>query len=213
MTSLPSPSLFSFCALCCLTFSHNFILCFFCCFFSTFPFRAHFCCDSLGSHKWAKKNFMTLRILSLCVDSSQFFFSFSIICIPTMTMARWNMRNYYDYVNCSFVSSCLSRLPFFTLGKLLCTKKAQKTHSGELRRLWNLNRRNQGGRQQQVDYETGEKEGKLKLTTSQRWFAKDSARSVDELEKEVATTLICAAAVLFLLCVLADAVRWRNFFH
>lgn len=143
MTSLPSPSLFSFCARCCLTFSHNFIL-FFCCFSFHLPIRGTFLLWLAWLAQMSQKEFHDFENSQpVCRLVSVFFFSFSIICIPTMTMARWNMRNYYDYVNCSFVSSCLSRLPFFTLGKLLCTKKSTKTHSGELERLWNLNRRNQ----------------------------------------------------------------------
>lgn len=212
MTSLPSPSLFSFCALLPHIFSQFYI--FFCCFFSTFPFGAHFCCDSLGSHKWAKKNFMTLRILSLCETRlSAFFFVRSALYV----FRRWRWPDgTWEIIMITSIAP-LSLLVFLVClslhwGNYFAQKKAQK-HTAESSKTVKSQptKSRQPGSSRSIT-----KRARKKGSWSWQLLSDDSRK----IPRATATNLkrksrrwFVRRLFCFCLCVLADAVRWRNFFH
>lgn len=124
----------------------------------------------------------------LCVE--YFFFQqllHSLSTFSTMTMEHEKLLWLRQLLLCLSLSS-VSRLPFFTLGKLLCRNVKTTKKNCWFESPWNLDE-NQG------DYETGE-EGK-RVDNSQR---EKMLKRFDELEKEVATThVICAIFLAFFL--------------
>lgn len=211
MTSLPSPSFFSFCARCCLTFSHNFIH-FFAASLSTFPFGAHFCCDSLGSHKWAKKNFMTLRILSLCVDSSQCFFfvqHYMYSDDDDGPMEHEKLLWLRQLLLCLFLSFSSA---FLYIGEITLHKKKAQKHTAESSKDCEIStdeikaaaagrlRNGRERREAEVDNFSAMIRERFRAQRRRTW---KGSRDAD----------LCGGCFVFAVRPSCDAVRWRNFFH